>query len=64
MGDLHELLLTVEGHHLDAVGRGVLYVGLLLAGVGVDDPTGVHSERLHQLDLSLKKGGGDQEKTG
>lgn len=50
---LHELHVAVEGHHLHSVGRGILDLGHLLAGVGVDDPVSVHTQRLNDLDLSL-----------
>ncbi len=50
---LHELHFTVKGHHLHSVSRGVFDLRHLLAGVGVDDPAGLHTHRLHELDLGL-----------
>lgn len=52
-GHLHELHVTVKCHHLHSVSRGVFDLRHLLAGVGIDDPAGIHTHRLHDLDLRL-----------
>lgn len=51
--NLHELHVAVKRHHLHAVSRGVFDLRHLLAGVSIDDPAGVHTHRLHELDLRL-----------
>lgn len=50
---LHELHFTVKRHHLHSMSRGVFDLRHLFAGVGVDDPAGLHTHRLHELDLGL-----------
>lgn len=55
--NLHKLHFTVKGHHLHPMGRSILDLGHLLAGIGINDPAGVHSKRLDDLDLSLKGDG-------
>lgn len=54
-GHFHELHLTIKGHHLDAMGRRILDLRNLFAGVGIDDSAGIHSKRLNQLDLRLHR---------
>lgn len=39
----HEFHFTIEGHHLDSVGRCVFDLRNLLARVCVDYPAGIHS---------------------
>lgn len=51
---LHEFHLTIKGHHLDAVGRCILDLRNLLAGVGIDDSAWIHAQRLNQLNLHLE----------
>lgn len=54
-GNLHELHFIVKGHHLNTMAQSVLDLRHLFAGIGIDDAGGVHTQRLHQLDLSLRK---------
>ena len=54
-GHFHEFHLAVEGHPLDSVSRRVFDLRDLLARVGIDDFAGIHSQRLDQLNLRLKR---------
>lgn len=46
------------------MGRRILYLRDLLAGVGVDDSAWFHSQRLNQLNLSLKGDNVNSQKKG
>lgn len=52
-GYFHEFHLAIKGHHLDPMGRCILDLRNLLAGVGIDDSAWIHSQRLNQLNLRL-----------
>lgn len=58
-GHFHELHLAIKCHHLDAMGRRILDLRDLLAGVGIDNSAWIDSQRLNQLNLRLegKEGG-------
>lgn len=53
-GHFHEFHLAIKGHHLDPMGRRILDLRNLLAGVGIDDSAWIHSQRLDQLNLGLE----------
>lgn len=53
-GHFHEFHLAIKGHHSDTVGRCVLDLGNLLAGVGIDDSAWIHSQRLNHMNLRLE----------
>lgn len=52
-GHFLEFHLAIKGHHLNPIGRRILYLRNLLAGVGIDDSAWIHSQRLDQLNLRL-----------
>lgn len=54
-GHFHQLHLAIKSHHLHAMGRRVLYLRDLLAGVGIDDSARIHAQRLNQLNLRLEE---------
>lgn len=57
-GHFHELHLAIKCHHLDPMGRRILDLRDLLAGVGIDNSAWIHSQRLNQLNLRLEWGRG------
>lgn len=57
-GHFHELHLAIKCHHLDAMGRRILDLRDLLAGVGIDNSAWIDSQRLNQLNLRLEAKGG------
>lgn len=63
-GHFHQLHLAIKRHHLDAMGRCVLDLRDLLAGVGIDNSAWIDSQRLNQLNLRLEgRGEGEQGET-
>lgn len=53
-GHFHQFHFTIKGHHLDPMGRCILYLRNLLAGVGIDDSAWIHAQRLNQLNFRLE----------
>lgn len=54
-GHFHQFHLAIKSHHLDAMGRRILDLRNLLAGVGIDDSAWIHTQRLNQLNLRLEE---------
>lgn len=59
-GHFHELHLAIKCHHLDAMGRRILDLRDLLAGVGIDNSAWIDSQRLNQLNFRLEGRGRGQ----
>lgn len=55
-GHFHQFHLTVKRHHLDPMGRSILDLRNLLAGIGVDNSAWIHIQRLNQLNFCLNGG--------
>lgn len=53
-GHFHEFHLAVKGHHPHPMGRCILDLRNLLAGVCIDDSAWIHSQRLDQMNLILE----------
>lgn len=53
-GHFQEFHLAIKSHHLDPMGRRILDLRNLLAGVGIDNSAWIHSQRLNQLNLHLE----------